>query len=59
MQDIQGIIALLLPLGLLALVSILLWAIPVRLWIEALSAEPGDLEHHLRRRMDLYQREMP
>ena len=38
MQDIQGIIALLLPLGLLALVSILLWAIPVRLWIEALSA---------------------
>ena len=38
MQDIQGIIALLLPLGLVALVSILLWAIPVRLWIEALSA---------------------
>ena len=38
MQDIQGIIALLLPLGLLALVSVLLWAIPVRLWIEALSA---------------------
>ena len=38
MQDIQGIIALLLPLGLVALVLILLWAIPVRLWIEALSA---------------------
>ena len=38
MQDIQAIIALLLPLGLVALVAILLWAIPVRLWIEALSA---------------------